>query len=88
MGVADVLTALSRGQVEEILLSTSLKRLARNEERELPWIENSSSLVAGDDVSESILAQARETGAGARLVEDSPLLDDVGGVGASLRYRG
>jgi hypothetical protein len=28
-GVADVLSALSKGQVEEILLSTSLKQLAR-----------------------------------------------------------
>ena len=88
VGVADVLTALSKGQVEEILLSTSLKQVARDgEERGLPWFENSSSIVAGDNVSESILAQARQTGARARLIENAPLLDEVGGVGASLRYR-
>jgi peptide chain release factor subunit 1 len=88
VGVADVLTALSKGQVEEILLSTSLKQVARDgEEQGLPWVENSSSIVAGDNVSESILAQARQTGARATLIKDAPLLDDVGGVCASLRYR-
>jgi hypothetical protein len=87
VGVADVLAALSKGQVEEVLLSTSLKQVAPEEERDLPWVEKSPSIVAGGDVSESILAQARQTGARARLIEDAPQLDAVGGVGASLRYR-
>jgi peptide subunit release factor 1 (eRF1) len=38
-------------------------------------------------VSETILAQARQTGARFRLIEDATLLAEVGGVGASLRYR-
>jgi peptide chain release factor subunit 1 len=88
VGVSDVLTALSKGQVEEILLSTSLKQFRGNEEEQgFPWFETTSSIVKGDNVSETILAQARQTGARARLIEDAPLLDEVGGVGASLRYR-
>ena len=88
VGAADVLGALSKGQVEEILLSTSLEQILRDEEdRRLPWVENASSIVEGDNVSETILAQARQTGARARLIADAPLLDAVGGVVGSLRYR-
>jgi peptide subunit release factor 1 (eRF1) len=68
VGVHDVLAALSKGQVEEVLLSTS-------------------STDESDKLSETILSQARQTGARFRLIEDAPLLAEVGGVGASLRYR-
>jgi peptide chain release factor subunit 1 len=68
VGVPDVLAALSKGQVEEVLLSTP-----------------STGEIA--EASETILAQARQTGARFRLIEDATLLADVGGVGASLRYR-
>lgn len=68
VGVHDVLAALSKGQVEEVLLSTSFKG-------------------EGDNQSETILAQTRQTGARIRLIENAPLLDEVGGVGANLRYR-
>jgi peptide subunit release factor 1 (eRF1) len=68
VGVHDVLAALSKGQVEEVLLSTA------------------SDGESGEQ-SETILAQARQTGARFRLIEDAPLLAGVGGVGASLRYR-
>jgi peptide chain release factor subunit 1 len=68
VGVPDVLTALSNGQVEEVLLSTS------------PSGDS-------DKLWETMLTQARQTGAQFRLIEDGTLLDKVGGVGASLRYR-
>ena len=68
VGVPDVLAALSKGQVEEVLLSAS----ATGE---------------SEEASEPILAQARQTGAEFRLIEDATLLAEVGGVGASLRYR-
>jgi peptide chain release factor subunit 1 len=68
VGVSDVLAALSRGQVEEVLLSTA-------------------SSGESETMSENILAQARQTGARFRLIEDATLLAEVGGVGASLRYR-
>jgi hypothetical protein len=83
-----LLTALSKGQVKKILLSTSLRQFGGDEGKQgLPWVASTSSIVEGDSVSETILAQARQTGARARLIEDAPLLDEVGGVGASLRYR-
>jgi peptide subunit release factor 1 (eRF1) len=68
VGVPDVLAALSNGQVEEVLLSTS------------PSGDS-------DKLWETMLTQARQTGAQFRLIEDGTLLDKVGGVGASLRYR-
>ncbi|HYW42013.1 MAG TPA: Vms1/Ankzf1 family peptidyl-tRNA hydrolase [Bryobacteraceae bacterium] len=68
VGVPDVLAALSKGQVEEVLLSMSLD-------------------AESDTMSETILAQARETGAQCRLIEDAALLAGVGGAAASLRYR-
>jgi peptide chain release factor subunit 1 len=68
VGVPDVLAALAKGQVEEVLLSAS-------------------STGESETTSENILAQARQTGARFRLIEDATLLAGVGGVGASLRYR-
>ena len=88
VGVADVLAALSRGQVEEVLLSTILERPGLEAgEQGLPWIESATSFGEGARISETILAQARQTGAQCRLIEDGALLAAVGGVGASLRYR-
>jgi len=78
VGVPDVLAALSKGQVEEVLLSTSAGQFPGDEEGQgLPWVES----------TETILAQARQTGARCRLIENVALLAEVGGVGASLRYR-
>ena len=88
VGVPDVLAALSKGQVEEVLLSTSLKQFRGDEEEQGPRrVESTSSTGESDKLSETILAQAKQTGARCRLIEDAPLLAEVGGVGASLRYR-
>jgi peptide subunit release factor 1 (eRF1) len=84
VGAADVLAALSEGQAEEVLPGTSLKEL-RSEEA--GHVENRPSTKDSVKLSEAILAQARQTGARLRLVEDATLLAKVGGVGASLRYR-
>jgi peptide subunit release factor 1 (eRF1) len=88
VGVADVLAALSKGQVEEVLLSTSLEQFREDKkEQGLPGVESTTSSGETDTMSETILAQARETGARCRLIEDAALLAGVGGVGAILRYR-
>jgi len=88
VGVPDVLAALTKGQVEEVLLSTSLKQFRGDEEEQgLPWVGSTTSSGESGTMSETILAQARQTGARCRLIEDSALLAEVGGVGASLRYR-
>ena len=88
VGVPDVLAALSKGQVEEVLLSTSLKQFTRDEgEQGLPRFESTTSPDESGTMSETIMAQAMQTGARCRLIEDAALLAEVGGVGASLRYR-
>jgi peptide subunit release factor 1 (eRF1) len=88
VGVPDVLAALSKGQVEEVLLSTSLKQFRGDEEEQGPRrVESTFSTGERDTMSETILAQARQTGARYRLIKDATLLAEVGGVGASLRYR-
>ena len=88
VGVPDVLAALSKGQVEEVLLSTSLNPFSGDrEEHGVPWVESTPASVEGDNASETILAQARQTGARLRLIEDATLLAEAGGVVASLRYR-
>lgn len=82
VGVPDVLAALSKGQVEEVLLSTSLNQFRKDHEAP-PWAEGTSS----GNSFEAIMGQARQTGAQFRLIEGARLLDAVGGVAASLRYR-
>ncbi len=84
VGVADVLTALGKGQVEEVLLSTSLEDLRGEVTGQMA---DHHSNEEGVKLSEAILAQARQTGARLRLIEDATRLATVGGVGASLRYR-
>ncbi len=51
----------------------------RGEEEE-QFLETTSSTGEGDKLSETILARARQTGARLRLIEDVPLLAEVGGV--------
>jgi hypothetical protein len=83
-----VLAALTKGQVEEVLLSMSLKHFRGDDQVQgLPWVASTSSTVEASNVSETIVAQARETGARLRLIETAPLLEEVGGAVASLRYR-
>jgi peptide subunit release factor 1 (eRF1) len=38
-------------------------------------------------ISNELVTRARKTGASVAFIEDAALLDDIGGVGATLRYR-
>ena len=38
-------------------------------------------------ISNERVTRARQTGAGVTCIEDAALVDDIGGVGATLRYR-
>jgi peptide subunit release factor 1 (eRF1) len=88
VGVPDVLAALAKGQVEEVLLSEAFQHLRGDEEEKPgPWVEGAAYSGEGDTTSEAIMAQASQTGARCRLIADATLLANVGGVGASLRYR-
>jgi peptide subunit release factor 1 (eRF1) len=71
-GIDGARRALERAQVDELLISATLDRSAREEERA---------------AAAELVAMARRTGAAVTFVEDPTLLEPVGGVGAFLRYR-
>ena len=71
VGVEDVRRALEWGQADELLVSATLDQGGP-----------SADQTAGD-----LVALARRTDARVRFIEDSHLLEPVGGVGAHLRYR-
>ena len=71
------------------LLAEQIDRLAAFAPTELPVISlylNAQSDDHGRDHFASFVKK-EQTGARFRLIEDAPLLAEVGGVGASLRYR-
>jgi peptide subunit release factor 1 (eRF1) len=90
IGVHDVLAALGNGQVHTVFLSTGLEEIYSEEEslhealapalKELPE-------GTGMRISDALVTRAQQTGAQVRFIEDPALLADVGGVGATLRYR-
>jgi peptide subunit release factor 1 (eRF1) len=93
-GVADTLAALSNGQVEEMLIVSTPDKLAYDEEEvkkvlklyepdgEMP-AELDRGTVADELVRRAnLLSAARVT-----FIEDDTRLQQVGGVGALLRYR-
>jgi peptide chain release factor subunit 1 len=92
-GVPDTLAALSNGQVEEMLIVSSADKLAYDEEEvkkvleiyepdgELPALDQRT--IADELVRRAnLLSSARVT-----FIEDDTRLQQVGGVGALLRYR-
>jgi peptide chain release factor subunit 1 len=83
-GPPDTLHAARNGQVDEVLLSASLRTADPG--------TGSSAADAGEErltpeMAEELVAAARQTGASIRFIEDPALLDPVGGVAATLRYR-
>ncbi|HEX5832903.1 MAG TPA: Vms1/Ankzf1 family peptidyl-tRNA hydrolase [Pyrinomonadaceae bacterium] len=92
-GVPDTLAALSNGQVEEMLIVSSADKLAYDEEEvkkvlelyepdgEVPALDQRT--IADELVRRAnLLSSARVT-----FIEDDTRLQQVGGVGALLRYR-
>lgn len=96
VGAHDSLVALRNGQVDELLLSANL------EENHEGFEEISKHLLAGNDTQEiaasgadnvvvkikdELVTRAKQTGAQVTFIEDQELLAEVGGIGATLRYR-
>lgn len=93
-GVADTLAALSNGQVEEMLIVSTPDKLAYDEEEVKKVLElyepDGEPLAAFDKQSiadelvrrANLLSAARVT-----FIEDDTRLQQIGGVGALLRYR-
>ena len=81
IGVRRVLEALTRGQVDELVISTHLE-LRRPEPGEV----DGADLPPEVDLADELVTRARATGAKVTFIQDASLLDDVGGVGALLRF--
>jgi peptide chain release factor subunit 1 len=93
-GVADTLAALSNGQVEEMLIVSSADKLAFDEEevrKVLKLYEPDVELPAALDqrtVADELVRRANLlSSARVTFIEDDTRLQQVGGVGAFLRYR-
>ena len=98
MGVEDTLAALSNGQVEELIISTSFdaikyspKKLKKVLKAYAPGDDNST----GDDlpdvkesrqIGDELIIRALNSGAKIVFIENSELLKEANGVGAVLRY--
>jgi peptide chain release factor subunit 1 len=92
-GVPDTLAALSNGQVEELLIVAAADGLKYDEEEVRKVLE----VYATDDISETfdaryvadeLIRRANQMSAArVTFVEDATRLEQLGGVGALLRYR-
>lgn len=95
VGVADTLAALSNGQVDELLVSASLREIQYSEQKVDKVL---AAYAPGADaeradaseprmVADELVRRAQQTSARVTFIEDTSLLEGVGGVGATLRYR-
>jgi peptide subunit release factor 1 (eRF1) len=99
LGVAGpeaTLSAFQRGQVDELIITASVEAL--KSVQTLPEdtatdmkADTSAPQGAADDarvtLSADLIKRAQQTGARIRFIEDAALLEEVGGVGALLRFR-
>ncbi len=97
VGLRDTLYALSQGQADELLISSSLKEVRVDSEmlNSIPSVmaaphtlsTHISEPRSSEAVADVLVEQAIKTGASVTFIEDPKILRDVGGVGALLRYR-
>jgi peptide subunit release factor 1 (eRF1) len=101
VGSTDTLEALAMGQVEELVITARQQNVEgdREDVAILSEAEVTEPVVAGQDgavaniepdsliVADDLVTRARQTSARITFIEDATLLEDVGGVGAILRYR-
>jgi peptide subunit release factor 1 (eRF1) len=101
VGSTDTLEALAMGQVEELIITARQQHIEgdREDVAILSEHEVAEPVVAGHDgavaniepdsviVADELVTRARQTSAHITFIEDASLLEEVGGVGAFLRYR-
>ena len=83
-GPPETFQALRNGQVDELLLSASLRTADPGTGSPA---EDAGKQRLTAERAEELVTAARQTGASIRFIEDPALLDPVGGVAATLRYR-
>jgi peptide subunit release factor 1 (eRF1) len=93
LGAHDTLVALSNGQVDELYLSASLEAFHDDEETVGAQLVPGAPTNTLDQTTRRVLmadelvTRAQQTGASFCFIEDAALLEAVGGIGATLRYR-
>jgi len=103
VGPQETLDALTKGQVEELLISSGMEPNCAQSERIPPEeVPQGALLLETPDATEEnaessplrqapmpdlLVAKARQTGATVTIIEDSALLESAGGVGGFLRWR-
>jgi peptide chain release factor subunit 1 len=80
VGPNDTLQALTMGQVEELLITAKPDGLRSSAPKQDPGDEQMK--LAGE-----LVMKAQQSAARIRFIEDPDLLDEVGGVGALLRFK-
>jgi len=94
-GVTATLTALSNGQADDLLISAAPGEIKYDEGKvkEVLAAYSAGEGEPGIDVSEprivadELVKRAQASAAAVTFIEDASLLAEVGGVGATLRYR-
>jgi len=97
VGPQETLDAMVNGQVEELLISGGMEaiQVQPEDERSVPQLETSDTTKVNEESSpvrqapmpDLLVTRARQTGATVTIIEDSALLESVGGVGGFLRWR-
>jgi Peptide chain release factor 1 (eRF1) len=95
VGVANTLTALSNGQADDLLISAAPGEITYDEGKVKEVLaaygvgEGEASIDVSEPriVADELVKRAQASAATVTFIEDASLLADVGGVGATLRYR-
>jgi peptide chain release factor subunit 1 len=95
VGVDETLAALNNGQVDELLVSASLREIRYSEQKVDKVLAAYAPGTDGEQpdaaephmVADELVRLAQQTSARVTFIEDTSMLESVGGVGATLRYR-
>jgi len=88
VGALATLTALTRGQVDVLLVSAAPDAVHDDTDADARGADDPGANPGeAAPIAERLVRLARTTGARVTFIEDPALLTDVGGVGALLRYR-
>jgi peptide chain release factor subunit 1 len=95
VGVHDTLAALANGQADDLFLSASLEEIHDDEEAVgrtlVPGAPEGGDGASPETrtvlLADELVTRARQSGARVNFIEDASLLNAIGGVAATLRFR-
>jgi peptide subunit release factor 1 (eRF1) len=102
VGPEDTLDALTKGQVDELLIAGTLREMQRvqggtaegstdgTSEAVVTPVAAGEAAAAGPEavrLADELVTKAKQTSAGITFIEDPALLSDYGGVAALLRFK-